>query len=88
MAKHKVTFLPLDVTVEVDDDKYPLADHGRPGSLQVRVRPRAVRSKVSSSQSGIGCMTVSSSWKPSARRPRMLSRRLTLQGDGRFRVTK
>ena len=33
MAKHKVTFLPLDVTVEVDDSKYPLADHGRPGSL-------------------------------------------------------
>src|SRR4029450_7489342 len=33
MAKHKVTFLPLDVTVEVDDAKYPLADHGRPGSL-------------------------------------------------------
>ena len=33
MAKHKVTFLPLDVTVEVDDDKYPLADHGKPGSL-------------------------------------------------------
>ncbi len=33
MAKHKVTFLPQDVTVEVDDAKYPLADHGRPGSL-------------------------------------------------------
>jgi len=33
MAKHKVTFLPQDVTVEVDDEKYPLADHGRPGSL-------------------------------------------------------
>ena len=29
MAKHKVTFLPQDVTVEVDDEKYPLADHGR-----------------------------------------------------------
>ncbi len=33
MATHKVTFLPLNVTVEVDDAKYPLADHGRPGSL-------------------------------------------------------
>ena len=33
MAVHKVTFLPARVTVEVDDAKYPLADHGRPGSL-------------------------------------------------------
>ena len=33
MAKHKVTFLPQNVTVEVDDEKYPLADHGKPGSL-------------------------------------------------------
>jgi 2Fe-2S ferredoxin len=33
MAQHKVTFLPLNVTVEVDDEKYPLADHGKPGSL-------------------------------------------------------
>ena len=33
MAVHKVTFLPLDKTVEVDDAKYPLADHGKPGSL-------------------------------------------------------
>src|SRR5206468_8417570 len=33
MAVHKVTFLPLNVTVEVDDEKYPLADHGKPGSL-------------------------------------------------------
>jgi 2Fe-2S ferredoxin len=33
MATHKVTFLPLHITVEVDDEKYPLADHGRPGSL-------------------------------------------------------
>ena len=33
MATHKVTFLPLNVTVEVDDSKYPLADHGKPGSL-------------------------------------------------------
>jgi len=33
MATHKVTFLPLSITVEVDPTKYPLADHGRPGSL-------------------------------------------------------
>ena len=33
MAVHKVTFLPLNMTVEVDDAKYPLADHGKPGSL-------------------------------------------------------
>ena len=33
MAKHKVTFLPMNVTVEVDDAESPLADHGRPGSL-------------------------------------------------------
>jgi 2Fe-2S ferredoxin len=33
MAIHKVTFLPLNKTVEVDDEKYPLADHGKPGSL-------------------------------------------------------
>ena len=33
MAIHKVTFLPLNKTVEVDDAKYPLADHGKPGSL-------------------------------------------------------
>jgi 2Fe-2S ferredoxin len=33
MAVHKVTFLPLNTTVEVDDAKYPLADHGKPGSL-------------------------------------------------------
>ena len=33
MAVHKVTFLPLNRTVEVDDTKYPLADHGKPGSL-------------------------------------------------------
>jgi hypothetical protein len=31
MAVHKVTFLPLNKTVEVDDRTYPLADHGRPG---------------------------------------------------------
>jgi 2Fe-2S ferredoxin len=33
MAVYKVTFLPLDKTVEVDEAKYPLADHGKPGSL-------------------------------------------------------
>jgi 2Fe-2S ferredoxin len=33
MARHRVTFLPLNQTVEVDDSKYPLADHGKPGSL-------------------------------------------------------
>ena len=33
MAVHKVTFMPLNVTVEADDSLYPLADHGRPGSL-------------------------------------------------------
>lgn len=33
MAVHKVTFLPKKITVEVDDSTYPLADHGKPGSL-------------------------------------------------------
>jgi 2Fe-2S ferredoxin len=33
MTVHRVTFLPQNVTVEVDDTKYPLADHGKPGSL-------------------------------------------------------
>jgi 2Fe-2S ferredoxin len=33
MATHKVTFLPANRTVEVDDETYPLADHGKPGSL-------------------------------------------------------
>jgi 2Fe-2S ferredoxin len=33
VATHKVTFLPLNKTVEVDDAKFPLADHGKPGSL-------------------------------------------------------
>lgn len=33
MTTHKVTFLPLNRTVEVDDAQYPLADHGKPGSL-------------------------------------------------------
>src|SRR5436305_13532159 len=33
MGTYKVTFLPLNKSVEVDDEKYPLADHGKPGSL-------------------------------------------------------
>ena len=33
MGTYKVTFLPLNKTVEVDDEKYPLADHGKPSSL-------------------------------------------------------
>jgi 2Fe-2S ferredoxin len=33
MTIHRVTFLPLGKTVEVDDSQYPLADHGKPGSL-------------------------------------------------------
>jgi len=33
MGTHTVTFLPLGSTVEVDEAKYPLADHGKPGSL-------------------------------------------------------
>lgn len=31
--KHKITFLPKNVTVEVDDADYPFGDHGKPGSL-------------------------------------------------------
>lgn len=31
--KHKVTFLPANVTVEVDDEKFPFGDHGKPGSI-------------------------------------------------------
>ena len=33
MAVHRVMFLPAGKTVEVDDERYPLADHGKPGSL-------------------------------------------------------
>lgn len=33
MAIHKVTFLPLNITVEVDDSQYPFGDHGLPGSI-------------------------------------------------------
>jgi 2Fe-2S ferredoxin len=31
--KHKVTFLPMNVTVEVDDAEFPYGDHGKPGSI-------------------------------------------------------
>jgi len=31
--KHKVTFLPKNVTVEVDDADFPYGDHGKPGSI-------------------------------------------------------
>ena len=31
--KHKVTFLPENVTVEVDPADYPYGNHGEPGSL-------------------------------------------------------
>jgi ferredoxin, 2Fe-2S len=31
--RHKVTFLPLNKTVEVDETAYPYGDHGLPGSL-------------------------------------------------------
>jgi 2Fe-2S ferredoxin len=33
MAKYRVTFLPENKTVEVDDKDFPYGDHGRPGSL-------------------------------------------------------
>lgn len=33
MPRHRVTFLPAGVTVEVDDKDFPYGDHGRPGSL-------------------------------------------------------
>jgi hypothetical protein len=31
MATHRVTFLPLGKTIEADDERYPLADHGKQG---------------------------------------------------------
>ena len=31
--KYKVTFLPMDVTVEVDEARFPLQEDGKPGSL-------------------------------------------------------
>lgn len=33
MPKVKVTFLPLNKTVEVDEKDYPFGDHGLPGSI-------------------------------------------------------
>src|SRR5215468_2410300 len=30
---YKVTFLPMNVTVEVDEAEYPFQDDGKPGSL-------------------------------------------------------
>jgi len=30
---HKVTFLPANVTVEVDESDFPYGDHGKPGSI-------------------------------------------------------
>jgi 2Fe-2S ferredoxin len=29
----KVTFLPLNVTIEVDESKYPFGNQGKPGSI-------------------------------------------------------
>ena len=31
--RHKVTFLPMNVTVEVNEADFPFGDHGLPGSL-------------------------------------------------------
>ena len=33
MKKYKVTFLPMNVTVEIDESQFPLQDDGKPGSL-------------------------------------------------------
>lgn len=33
MAKYRVTFLPQNVTVEVEDKDFPYGDHGKAGSL-------------------------------------------------------
>src|SRR5882762_1899728 len=43
--------------------------------------PWPPREKLNRSNTGTGCITVSSSWNPSARWPRTFSSRLTLQGD-------
>jgi 2Fe-2S ferredoxin len=32
-VKHKVTFLPANRTVEVDEEDLPYGDHGKPGSI-------------------------------------------------------
>jgi 2Fe-2S ferredoxin len=31
--KHKITFLPQNIVVEVDDENFPFGDHGKPGSI-------------------------------------------------------
>jgi 2Fe-2S ferredoxin len=31
--KYKVTFLPYNITAEVDENQFPFGDHGKPGSL-------------------------------------------------------
>ena len=31
--KYKVTFLPYNITAEVDSSQFPFDDHGKPGSL-------------------------------------------------------
>lgn len=31
--KHKVTFLPYNITAEVEESQFPFGDHGKPGSL-------------------------------------------------------
>ncbi|MCL2701339.1 MAG: 2Fe-2S iron-sulfur cluster-binding protein [Phycisphaerae bacterium] len=33
MPKHTITFLPANVTVDVDPARYPYGSHGRPGSV-------------------------------------------------------
>ena len=33
VKKYKVTFLPMNVTVEVDESRFPLQHDGKPGSL-------------------------------------------------------
>jgi len=43
MARFKVTFLPKNVTVEVDDKDFPFGDHGRPGSLLDIARHHGIR---------------------------------------------
>src|SRR6266481_3549664 len=55
---------------------------GRLGSLQVSLIPWLTRSNDIRSKRLIGCITVSNSWNPSTRLPRMFSSKLILQGDG------
>jgi ferredoxin, 2Fe-2S len=31
--KYRVTFLPYNITAEVDESQFPFGDHGKPGSL-------------------------------------------------------